>query len=224
MIKGQDIRVGIGDVGELAGDLIMTPGATACVMVVQGSGNSRKNHRNEVIVEELIKSGYNIVLLDLLTFDEKIVDLGNHHMRFEVYPLAHRLCSAINWFREQKAFKHMPLGLFGAGAGCASALLAAAQLDREVGAVVSRGGRPDLAGTYLPLVKAPTLLITGSDDATTLQFNKEAISKMRCPHELEIVEGASHLFVEPGKLEEVANLAIAWFNRFLAAEGMKKAL
>lgn len=215
MIKGQDIRVGIGDVGELAGDLIMPPGADALVMVLQGSGNSRKNHRNEVIVEELNKSGFGVTLLDLLTFDEKIVDLGNHHMRYEVYPLAHRLCSAINWLREQKETRKMPLGLFGAGAGSAAALLAAAQLDREVQAVVSRGGRPDLAGTYLPLVKAPTLLIAGGDDATILQFNKEAMSRMRCPHELEIVEGASHLFAEPGKLEDVAALSIAWFARFL---------
>lgn len=219
MIKGQDIRVGIGDVGELAGDLIMPPGASALVLVVQGSGNSRKNHRNEVIVEELSRTGFCVALLDLLTFDEKIVDLGNHHLRNEVYPLAHRLCSAINWLREKKETRSMPLGLFGAGAGSAAALLAAAQLDREVRAVVSRGGRPNLAGTYLPLVKAPTLLIAGGEDTAILQFNKEAMSKMRCPHELEVVEGASHLFSEPGKLEEVAALSVAWFSRFLGPSG-----
>jgi predicted phosphoribosyltransferase/dienelactone hydrolase len=195
----------------LAGDLTVPPGALGVVAFAHGSGSGRLSPRNRLVADWLNNAGFATLLFDLLTEDESLLRTNV----FDIPLLASRLTAADRWLREQPGCD-VPVGYFGASTGAAAALWAAAELGEAVGAVVSRGGRPDLAGGRLPLVKAPTLLVVGSLDATVLELNRVAAEELACEHELAVVPGATHLFEEPGALEAVAGHASRWFARHLA--------
>ncbi|WP_053613676.1 phosphoribosyltransferase family protein [Streptomyces sp. XY533] len=192
----------------LAGDLALPEGAGAVVMFAHGSGSSRRSPRNRAVAADLNRAGLGTLLFDLLTPAEE-ADRANV---FDIEALAGRLTDATAWLRRRA---RLPIGYFGASTGAAAALWAASAADADIGAVVSRGGRPDLAGPRLAGVRAPTLLVVGGDDTTVLDLNRRAQRELRCENRLEVVEGATHLFEEPGALEEVAGLARAWFARYL---------
>ncbi|KOU81037.1 phosphoribosyl transferase [Streptomyces sp. XY593] len=192
----------------LAGDLALPEGAGAVVMFAHGSGSSRRSPRNRAVAADLNRAGLGTLLFDLLTPAEE-ADRANV---FDIEALAGRLTDATAWLRRRA---RLPIGYFGASTGAAAALWAASAADADIGAVVSRGGRPDLAGPRLAGVRAPTLLVVGGDDTTVLDLNRRAQRELRCENRLEVVEGATHLFEEPGALEEVAGLARAWFARHL---------
>jgi pimeloyl-ACP methyl ester carboxylesterase len=199
---------------ELALDatLSIPPDPAGVVLFAHGSGSSRFSPRNRLVAGVLREAGLATVLLDLLTPAEEAVDARSGHLRFDVALLARRLVGATDWLRDAPATHHLPIGYFGASTGAGAALAAAAARPDQVRAVVSRGGRPDLAGAALERVRAPTLLIVGSRDAPVIAMNEEAARRMRlAPVRLRIVEGASHLFEEPGTLDEVARLACEWF-------------
>lgn len=181
------------------------------VLFAHGSGSSRLSPRNRRVAQDLVDRGLGTVLLDLLTDDEDREDQVTRKLRFNIPMLAGRLTGAIDWLAANPDLKHLPVGLFGASTGAAAALIAAADRPQHASAVVSRGGRPDLAGEALPRVKAPTLLIVGGEDAPVIEMNESAARKMRCRVQTEIVPGATHLFEERGKLEEVSRLAGDWF-------------
>jgi dienelactone hydrolase len=185
-------------------------GGRGMVVFAHGSGSSRHSGRNRHVADVLHLAGLRTLLLDLLTPEEDEVDRHTGEHRFEVEMLGGRVVGAIDWLRETET---APIGLFGASTGAAAALIAAASRPDEVSAVVSRGGRPDLAGEALSLVRAPTLLIVGGRDSTVLELNQEAQARMRAESTLEIIPGATHLFEEPGALDIVADLAAAWFRR-----------
>jgi dienelactone hydrolase len=185
------------------------------VVFAHGSGSSRQSRRNRHVADVLAAAGLRALLLDLLTPAEDEVDQRTGELRFDVEMLGARVVGAIDWLRESET---APIGLFGASTGAAAALIAAASRPDEVSAVVSRGGRPDLAGAALPLVRAPTLLIVGSRDTTVVELNREARARMSAETSLEIVPGATHLFEEPGALDVVADLAAAWFGRLLQVQ------
>ena len=208
------VRVDAGGV-TLEGNLIVPEGATGIVLFAHGSGSSRFSSRNVFVAESLRNGGLGTLLIDLLTPDEELVDTRTAHLRFDIEMLARRLVGTIRWLAKEPATKDLNVGLFGASTGGGAALVAAAEVPDRVGAVVSRGGRPDLAGAALPRVKAPTLLIVGGDDVPVIKMNQEAHDQMTAPRRLQIVRGASHLFEEPGTLEQVARLAQDWFTRFL---------
>jgi pimeloyl-ACP methyl ester carboxylesterase len=182
------------------------------VVFAHGSGSSRHSRRNRHVADVLADAGLRTLLLDLLTPSEDEVDQRTGELRFDVEMLGARVVGTIDWLRESET---APIGLFGASTGAAAALIAAASRPDEVSAVVSRGGRPDLAGAALPLVRAPTLLIVGSRDTTVLELNREARARMSAETSLEIIPGATHLFEEPGALDVVADLAAAWFRPLL---------
>jgi predicted alpha/beta-hydrolase family hydrolase len=182
------------------------------VLFAHGSGSSRHSPRNRQVAAVLHTAGLGTLLLDLLTPEEDAVDMRTGEHRFDVQMLGDRVVAAIDWLRE---VVESPLGLFGASTGAAAALIAAAARPREVFAVVSRGGRPDLAGDALRLVQAPTLLIVGSRDSTVLEMNESARALMNAETGLEVIPGATHLFEEPGALDEVSRLAVDWFERYL---------
>jgi putative phosphoribosyl transferase len=186
--------------------------AHGIVVFAHGSGSSRHSSRNRHVAEVLHGAGLRTLLLDLLTPEEDLVDQATAEHRFDIEMLGERVVGAIDWLR---ATETDPIGLFGASTGAAAALVAAAHRPDEVSAVVSRGGRPDLAGEALPLVRAPTLLIVGGRDTTVLEMNRGARSRMRGETALEVIPGATHLFEEPGALDVVADLAAGWFRRFL---------
>ena len=186
--------------------------AETVVVFAHGSGSSRHSARNRRVAERLQRDGSRTLLLDLLTPEEEEVDLRSMEHRFDIPLLGHRVTGAIDWLLRRR---QVALGLFGASTGAAAALVAAANRPDDVAAVVSRGGRPDLAGDALRLVHAPTLLIVGGEDLTVLDLNQQAQTAMVCPNRLEIIPGATHLFEEPGKLELVADLAANWFSRYL---------
>jgi predicted phosphoribosyltransferase/pimeloyl-ACP methyl ester carboxylesterase len=196
----------------LVGDLVLPAAATGVVVFAHGSGSSRHSPRNRSVARALNRVGLGTFLLDLLTVEEEL-DRTNV---FDVDLLADRLVSTTQWLRRRPEAHDLPIGYFGASTGAAAALMAAAELGEEIRAVVSRGGRPDLAASRLDDVVSPTLLIVGGDDRTVLQLNRQARSMLRCPSELEVVPGATHLFEEPGALERVAALAAGWFARHLA--------
>jgi putative phosphoribosyl transferase len=185
------------------------------VLFAHGSGSSRHSPRNQYVARVLRKRSLGTVLVDLLTASEEEVDAHTGHLRFDIGLLADRLAGILDLLREDEVTRNLPVGLFGASTGGGAALVAAAAHPAEVAAVVSRGGRPDLAGEALPRVKSPTLLIVGGADEEVLALNREAMSRMRCEVRLETVPGASHLFGEPGALERVADLAAGWFGRHL---------
>jgi putative phosphoribosyl transferase len=203
---------------ELEGDLAIPPGARGVVMFAHGSGSSRHSSRNRFVAEVLQHGGLGTLLLDLLTPREEQVDVHTGHIRFDIGLLAERLIGAMQWLDTQDDTRGVPVGLFGASTGGGAALVAAARRPDRVDAVVSRGGRPDLAGEELRHVRAPTLLIVGGRDSVVIELNKQAMRQMVAPVELAIVPGATHLFEEPGTLEEVAQLARDWFFRYLAPQ------
>ena len=203
---------------ELAGNLSVPEEAGGVVLFAHGSGSGRHSPRNRHVARTLEEAGLATLLIDLLTPDEEEADRESGHLRFDVGLLARRLAGATHWLRQNPDTRDLPVGYFGASTGAGAALVAAAERPREVGAVVSRGGRPDLAGDALPLVEAPTLLIVGSDDETVIRMNEEALGRLRAEKRLEIVPGAGHLFEEPGTLEEVARLAADWFTRHLTPD------
>lgn len=197
---------------ELRGDLSLPEDASGVVLFAHGSGSSRHSPRNRLVARELQDAGLATLLLDLLTEEEETADAVTGHLRFDIQLLADRLVSATDWIRAEPHTQSLPLGYFGASTGAGAALVAAAQMHGEVGAIVSRGGRPDLAGDdALPRVTAPTLLIVGGHDLPVIEMNRSALAQLPGEKEMEIVPGATHLFEEPGTLEEVARLARDWF-------------
>jgi len=205
------------DAVRLPGDLAVPAGSVGIVIFAHGSGSSRRSPRNMQVAERLNDAGLGTLLFDLLTPDEA----GDRANVFDIALLAERLSGAEAWVSEHAATG--PVGLFGASTGAAAALVAAAGSGRRVGAVVSRGGRPDLADAALPIVTAPTLLIVGGADRQVLELNREAAARMRCEHRLEVIPGATHLFEEPGALERVAELAADWFRTHLTGSAGRRA-
>ncbi len=186
------------------------------MLFAHGSGSGRHSPRNRYVARVLREANLATLLIDLLTEDEEEVDLRTTRLRFDIGLLARRLLGATDWLVQNPDTEQLRIGYFGASTGAGAALVAAAERPDEVGAIVSRGGRPDLAGDALPLVKAPTVLIVGGNDEPVIGMNEEALARMRAVKRLQIVPGASHLFEEPGALEEVARLATVWFARHLA--------
>ena len=197
------------------GNLSSPSKARSIVVFAHGSGSSRFSPRNTKVAREINASGMSTLLIDLLTEEEEATDMYSGEYRFNIDLLAKRLADATEWVVKNPATKNSAVGYFGASTGAAAALIAAAKLPEYVKAVVSRGGRPDLAGNYLPHVKAPTLLIVGGDDVEVIELNREAREQMTAQTKIVIVPGATHLFEEPGKLEQVAKLAIDWFVQYL---------
>lgn len=200
---------------ELDGDLAIPEGARGIVLFAHGSGSSRHSSRNRFVAEALRSGGLATLLFDLLTPREEQVDLRTRQIRFDIGLLADRLIGAMAWLDTQDDTRGLSVGLFGASTGGGAALVAAARRPDRVSAVVSRGGRPDLAGEDLPLVRAPTLLIVGGNDSVVIDLNEQAMARMSAPVDLEIIPGATHLFEESGALEQVAGLARVWFARHL---------
>jgi dienelactone hydrolase len=212
------VVVPAGDV-QLEGDLVIPERSYGVVVFAHGSGSGRHSPRNRAVAETLNAAGFATLLIDLLTTVEEEVDRGAGEYRFDIGLLARRLVAAVEWLRRGAA-PTVPIGLFGASTGAAAALVTAAARPADVAAVVSRGGRPDLAGQALPQVKAPTLLIVGGADREVLELNRQALEQLGTPEKrLVVVPGASHLFEEPGTLDRVAKLASGWFSRYLAREG-----
>lgn len=196
----------------LAGLLAVPRNATALIVFAHGSGSGRRSPRNRFVADVLNRAGLATMLLDLLTADEE----GDRARVFDIEMLAHRLVDVTRWLRTRSALSGLPTGYFGASTGAGAALWAATEPGAEIAAVVSRGGRPDLAGPRLALVRTPTLLIVGGDDKRVLELNREARLRMPCPSEIDVVPHATHLFEEPGALEQVADLALDWFGRHLS--------
>jgi putative phosphoribosyl transferase len=199
----------------LAGTLTVPPAARGVVVFAHGSGSGRFSPRNRAVAGMLVDAGLATLLMDLLTAEEEAEDVRTARLRFDIGLLAERVISAIDWLGSDASLADLPVGCFGASTGAAAALIAAAERPRRVAAVVSRGGRPDLAGNALPRVKAPTLLIVGGRDIEVIQLNRQAQALLGGESRLEIVPGATHLFEEPGALEQVAALAQEWFLRYL---------
>ena len=210
--QAKDVYIRSGAV-QLQGDLNISAGARGVVLFAHGSGSSRHSPRNQFVARTIREAGVGTLLFDLLTAEEEAVDIHTRHLRFDIGLLADRLIDATDWIKGE--FDYLSVGYFGSSTGGGAALVAAAEVGDRVGAVVSRGGRPDLAGDALPKVKSPTLLIVGGLDYPVIELNQEALARLRCEKELKIVPGATHLFEEPGTLEEVARLAADWFGRHL---------
>jgi pimeloyl-ACP methyl ester carboxylesterase len=209
------IRIPSGSVA-LEGDLTLPVEARGVVVFAHGSGSSRNSPRNRYVARLLNDANLATLLFDLLTPAEEVVDRRTAHLRFDIDLLATRLLDATDWLLQQPDTRHLPIGYFGASTGAAAALVAAAERPDAVRAVVSRGGRPDLAGLALPRVRAATLLIVGEEDVTVLELNREAFELLRCEKRLVIIPGATHLFEEPGALDEVARLAREWLEHYLS--------
>lgn len=210
----RELEVRIPDRGvEFAATMAVPPAPTGFVVFAHGSGSSRHSPRNRFVAETLQQAGFGTLLVDLLAVQEE-ADRANV---FDIHLLADRLVTAVRWLGEQPEAAGHPIGFFGASTGAGAALVAAADPMVDVAAVVSRGGRPDLADAKLADVHAPTLLIVGGDDTQVIELNRVALAQLTCPAELEIVPGATHLFEEPGTLEQVAELARDWFLRHLGS-------
>src|SRR5256886_1191836 len=218
--RARDVQISSGKV-ILQGDLSIPAGAQGVVLFAHGSGSSRHSPRNQFVARTIREAGVGTLLFDLLTKEEEEIDVHTRHLRFDIGLLAERLIDATYWLKGD--LSHLHVGFFGSSTGGGAALVAAAELGENVGAVVSRGGRPDLAGDALPQVKCPTLLLVGGLDYPVIEMNQEALARLRCEKELKIVPGATHLFEEPGTLEEVARLAADWFQRHLDSGKAKKA-
>lgn len=209
--RSREVTIGTEQV-RLNADLTLPEGPLkGVVLFAHGSGSSRKSPRNQEVAGALVRRGLATVLLDLLTEDEEREDIRTRELRFDIPMLASRLVGALHWIPEQSELKGQPIGLFGSSTGAAAALIAAAERPAQVAAVVSRGGRPDLAGEALARVEAATLLIVGGNDEPVIGMNRDAASQMKCEVKTEIVPGATHLFEEPGKLDQVSALAGNWF-------------
>jgi putative phosphoribosyl transferase len=197
--------------GTIHGDLVVPEDARGIVLFAHGSGSSRHSPRNRSVARQLQRRGLATVLVDLLTGDEEREDVRTGHLRFDIGLLAERLMRVTGWLSEEPSTARRPLGYFGASTGAAAALDAAAQMREYVAAVVSRGGRPDLATRPLADVTAPTLLIVGGRDDVVLELNEQVLGALRCERDLQVVDGATHLFEEPGALDQVSRLAGDWF-------------
>lgn len=197
----------------LEGALAIPTGAKGVVVFAHGSGSSRYSPRNQFVAQVIRESGHGTLLFDLLTAEEEIEDNVTRSLRFDIGLLARRLTEVTRWLFEQRPARDLGIGYFGSSTGAGAALVAAAEFGQRIDAVVSRGGRPDLAGDALPRVQSPTLLIVGGHDDVVIRLNKEALAELRCEKALKIVPGATHLFEEPGTLEAVARLAVDWFCR-----------
>jgi dienelactone hydrolase len=211
---GESIVIPV-DGGQIGADLRVPERAAGLVIFAHGSGSSRFSSRNRAVAEFLEINRFGTLLLDLLTREEESVDIHTREHRFDINLLGRRVVLATDWAQGRPDLRPLPIGYFGASTGAAAALIGAAARPTVARAVVSRGGRPDLAGDALPKVQAPTLLIVGGDDEPVIKMNRDAMRQMRAAVALEIVPGATHLFEEPGTLEQVMDLASSWFHRHL---------
>lgn len=218
----REVRIACGDVW-LYGDLTLPADFSGLVLFAHGSGSGRHSARNRQVAQKLQQAGIATLLFDLLTAQEEEVDLHTREYRFDIALLTGRMQEATAWAMQQPDLQHAAIGYFGASTGSAAAIIAAARLGDRIAAVVSRGGRPDLAGPVaLAAVSAPTLLIVGGDDHEVIKLNQQAFAHLQCDKQLTIVPGATHLFEERGTLEQVAELAAAWFTAHLAHGGKRK--
>jgi len=199
----------------LEGDLTVPEGASGIVIFAHGSGSSRFSPRNRAVAADLHAGGFATLLLDLLTVEEEELEAPTRHLRFNIDLLADRLGAATDWIGRRADTRTLPIGYFGASTGAAAALVAASQRRHIIRAVVSRGGRPDLAGAALPRVHAATLLIVGGHDKQVIALNEDAYRRLNCAKRMDIIPGATHLFEEPGALESVSRLARRWFEEYL---------
>jgi putative phosphoribosyl transferase len=219
-LQARGVEIPVDGAGvDVRGDLAVPERSGAVVVFAHGSGSSRHSPRNRRVAELLQRHGLGTLLLDLLTEEEEAVDVRTGELRFDIGLLADRLVDAAAWLDRQPELSRLPIGFFGASTGAGAALVAEARLDERIGAIVSRGGRPDLAGDHLSAVRAPTLLIVGGRDDVVLGMNRRASDRMRCERALEVVPGATHLFEEPGALDRVAALAADWFDTRLTRAG-----
>ena len=210
--RARDVQIRSG-AAMLYGDLSISTGAQGVVLFAHGSGSSRHSPRNQFVARTIREAGVGTLLFDLLTAEEEAIDARTGHLRFDIGLLAARLIDATYWLKGE--LDYFRVGYFGSSTGSGAALVAAAEVGEIVSAVVSRGGRPDLAGDALAQVKSPTLLIVGGLDYPVIEMNEAALAQMRCEKQVKIVPGATHLFEEPGALEQVADLAAEWFQRHL---------
>ena len=208
------VRVPVGH-ADLAGDLTVPERVRGVVVFAHGSGSSRHSPRNQQVAAALQRAGYATLLMDLLTAEEEELDQRTRELRFDIALLAGRVVAAVDWLGDRDDLRSLPVALFGASTGAAAALRAADERADRVRLVISRGGRPDLAGDALPRVSAPTLMIVGGADVEVLQLNREAAARMTADVDLQVVPDATHLFVEPGALEDVIDLAVAALDRHL---------
>lgn len=211
------VHIPIGDI-TLEGNLEIPQNAEGIVLFVHGSGSSRFSPRNRFVAETIMQGGFATLLVDLLTEEEERVDVITRHLRFNINLLTDRLIGMIHWLEKNDTTRSLNIGLFGSSTGAAASLVAASLLPEAVDAVVSRGGRPDLADLALRRVGAPTLLIVGGDDTVVIDLNRQAQAQMQAVTKLEVIPGATHLFEEPGALEEVSRLAREWFAKYLKSE------
>jgi putative phosphoribosyl transferase len=216
------VQVPLGRIG-LEGNLSLPAGARGMVLFAHGSGSSRHSPRNRFVAQVLQQGGLATLLLDLLTAREEAIDAHTAELRFDIRLLAERLIAATDWLLSQPATQRLRVGYFGASTGAGAALMAAPERPEAVGAIVSRGGRPDLAGPALRQVQAPTLLIVGGEDRPVIELNRQALAQLTVEKKLEIIPGATHLFEEPGTLAAAAERARAWFLRHLAHEAAETA-
>jgi pimeloyl-ACP methyl ester carboxylesterase len=216
--KAQELEIGIADKTAIAGTLTTADKANGLVIFAHGSGSSRFSPRNNYVAGVLRQRHFSTLLIDLLTKEEEIVDLQTRQLRFDIELLATRVVSATKWLCKSGIINQLPIGYYGASTGAAAALAAAAELGGLISAVVSRGGRPDLALDKLSKVKAPTLLIVGGNDYTVIEMNEQASEQLRVEKKLSIIPGAGHLFEEPGTLEQAALETAEWFVRYLRSK------
>lgn len=214
-ISSKEVLVNINSETTLSGILNIPSAAKGVVLFAHGSGSSRHSPRNQFVARHLNEGHLATLLIDLLTPEEEAIDLQTRHLRFDVHMLAARLAATTDWLLQNEETKALQVGYFGSSTGAAAAIIAAADKGKQVKAVVSRGGRPDLAGGSLTHVKAPTLLIVGGDDTVVIDLNNQALALLTGTKQLEIIPGATHLFEERGTLEEVAKIARAWFTKYL---------
>jgi len=213
-MKKQEIAIPINDI-KLYGNLNVPDETQGLVVFVHGSGSSRFSPRNQFVANIINQAGLATLLFDLLTQEEEVIDQQTRQLRFDIPLLTERLINVTDWLTKQSRLKNLSLGYFGSSTGAAAALIGAAELSDLIKAVVSRGGRTDLANQFLHKVKAATLFIAGEHDETIIQMNKESLAKITTEKELVIIPGATHLFEEPGALEQVADYATEWFLRYL---------
>lgn len=209
-----DMKIPVGKV-VIEGTLTLPPAAKGVVLFAHGSGSSRFSTRNQYVAKEFNKAAIGTLLFDLLTQEEEETDIVTAEYRFNIPLLADRLIGATEWLKNDPKTKRLSFGYFGASTGAAAALIAAAKLPSEISAVISRGGRPDLAGKYLSAVKAPTLLIVGGLDTEVIELNRQAMNQIKVEKKIVVIPGATHLFEEQGTLEEVAKVSIVWFLKYL---------
>jgi putative phosphoribosyl transferase len=221
MIGARLVRIAAGP-ATIEGNLSVPEGARGVVLFAHGSGSSRYSPRNRHVAQLLNEARLATLQIDLLTSHEEAIDLETAHLRFDIALLAERLVAATDWLTWQPDTRLLPIGYFGASTGAGAALSAAAERPAVLAAVVSRGGRPDLAGPALECVRAPTLFIVGGNDLPVIELNRQALAQLRCETRLVIVPGATHLFEEPGALDEVARLAREWFERYFTRPGTRK--